>query len=109
MNALRIVLIVAALAIFGCAGVTKSSRFCIEDAVNRNQTKSEELDRKHSEPRVTDSCEKVKAVVSDGVETEIGDFAYFRCHTADPIDDEDYAHLLDMYMRSLRIQIESCL
>ena len=98
MNALKILMIVLALAIFGCAGV---ERKCVEDAVNQNQAKSEELDRIHSEPRVTDSCKQM--------ESEDKDYAYFVCDVADAIDDEDYAHLLDMHMRSLRMRIASCL
>jgi len=97
MNALRIVLIVAALAIFGCAGV---ERKCVMEAVSENQQKIEKLEKRHTEPRVTDSCKMVSIE---------GNRATFHCDVADPIDDEDYAHLLDMYMWSLRMDIERCL
>ena len=92
--------ILLSLLIAGCAGISTKSQTCIEDAVNPNQEKSEELDRRRAEPRVTDSCEKI---------SQDGNLAIFHCDVAGPIDDEDSAHLLEMYMWSLRMNIEGCL
>jgi len=117
MKYILIIILVAVLA--GCAGGFGKTRTCIKDAVSHSQEKSEKLEKMHTEPKVTDSCEVITSK-REGMEQELneilerlhGEFVnstYFRCDVADPIDDEDYAHLLNMYMRSLRMDIESCL
>ena len=103
-----LIVLVAVIVLASCAGVGNKSRVCIEDAVSHNQERSENLERMHTEARVTDSCERIRGVGAGTVEF-IEHSAYFRCDTADPIDDEDYATLLSMHMSSLRSNIESCL
>jgi len=103
-----LIVLVAVIVLASCAGIPTRNRVCIEDAVKQNQERSENLERMHEEPRMNETCEEV--IVEEWKNRpETENVIYFRCYVADPIDDEDYAMLLNMHMRGLRIDIGSCL
>ena len=108
MNALKVLIIVVALAIFGCAGVPTKNRVCFENAVDQNRERVEKLQIMRAEPRVTERCERVEGTVFDGVSLN-PNLAFFRCDVADAIDDSDYAYLLKGSLSMLRMRIGNCL
>ena len=110
MNALKVVLIVVALAIFGCAGVGVQ-RTCIKDALHSHWVEREDLKNLHAEPRLNDTCEEVTDVSeADYIHVNKDErFTYFRCEVIDALEDDEYALLLDSNTLRFRSQIRSCL
>ena len=106
MNALKVTMIVLALAILmGCAGVERKYRNCLFKALDKYSFAVMRLDiRKTGDYK----CEEMD-VTKELLEVSIyKDPKFYYCGQATPMSEEDYAHLLHMYGETFESKVRAC-